>query len=247
MRTLVFFNLENLFIASSELRYSPTPFLRRQINKIWKVYLLKAKKNNRPIWNGKVYRLENITKNRNAVYLKLGFIDYKTYLSSFDLKNVFNKYPFQERPNGLYVASHIITKDGKFIIGQTADNSLFKHNFDLISGSLNYYNKKKIKTAEDIKLFWQSELMEEASIPAELIEKIEGICITVTSSGRIGFFFQTKLKITAIDFKKTAKINFEHKKLLLLNKEELLLLINNKKFFVNPAVKYTYKFIENKL
>lgn len=240
MKKLVNFTIKNLKIISNDTALELPAELENKVDKMWSKYEEESKKTGRKIWNGTVYRLFDIQEENKQIVLKLSTIQYKQYLAAPHLREAMNMLPFNKRINGLYVGAQVITADNKYIIGKTMSNTIFLHKYDLISGSLNK-DETVISNANDLVNYMKSELLEETGITEDFIKEVEGICILITTSTRIGIFFSIRLNLPSEKLVKHLKVNFEYKELLILSESEFANLINNDESGVNPTAKFIFE------
>ncbi len=235
MRKLTDFKIGHLDISNTDTVYVPPKRALPTIEQHWQKAEKHSAASGRPLWNGLIYRLNKVDQAQKNLRLDFSLTDYRCYLAAPYVKDYMKALPFSKRINGLYVAAHVITADGKYLLGVTSSNSLFPHTHDLISGSLNK-DEALVNSSKDLVKFLESELFEESGIEKDHIKTTEGICLLQTTSTRIGFFFLVRLKISSKQLQKILRLNFEHQKLLLLTKKELINFAQTEDVHFNPTI-----------
>ncbi|KKR63677.1 hypothetical protein A2210_00500 [Candidatus Woesebacteria bacterium RIFOXYA1_FULL_40_18] len=242
MKTLVgVFTDTNLEIKADGKPFSPPRSFDVIKRKEWgKLKKEVAKKGGR-LWNGIVYRLSGISRQKGKTILHLGTIDFRSHHATAFAKGLLNKKPFNQRPNGLYIGAYIKTKDGKFIFGHRSEKGIARENINFIGGNLNK-DEMKIEDIKDLFQYFIKEFEEETSLERNAIKKLSGLGIFLSDNYRVAIVLTCLLKTPAEEVLKHARPNFEHKKILIFTEEELLTAVS--KGMVNPNIKGTYKFFK---
>lgn len=226
---------KSLKITLDNHYYKVPKIYEKETEKNWEKVNNFSNKQSRPIWNGSTFHVDEISEDGKNI--KICKSNYKTYISSEVLRTKMLNIPFKDRINGLYIATHILTADDFFILGKTSNNSLFDHKVDLISntvdGDIQLSNNKSLENL--VKLT----IKEELGINKSYIKSIKGLSILQTSSGRIGIFFLTKLKIDKNHFNNIITLNYQHSNIELIKTKDMVEYLKNTS--PNPTILFSYK------
>lgn len=240
MRRLVhFFNLKNLEVRNDGEPFIPTKKFCKVKNLEWKRLEDTMRAKRVDLWNGEIYRLSRITRQRNKNILHLSTIDFKTHYATSMAVDLVKKVPFSKRPNGMYIGGYIKTGDDKLIFGRSSGKSIIRTSVNLIGGNLNK-DEMEITSTKDLFNFFIKEFEEELGLNKGFIKKLDGLGIFISDNYRIGVIIACKLKISGETVSRNKKLNFENRKLIFLKREELLKLIDDPK--INASIRGTYRY-----
>lgn len=205
--------------------------IEKIVDKIWKEKVKIAKEKNKNLYNGILYRLNNIRKIRSKLHIELGIINFKTFLcineipEYFDLGEEYYKKP-------CHTLATVKTKDGKYVMVNLTGKSMNENNFDFIGGAME--TKDKINSGEKIFESFFKELEEETHAKREDIGESFLKLVYLNHKTNIGFYFEVVLKLTQkqlINKFNRGKKDHDIKSLKFFNRNQYLTEL--KKFNVN--------------
>lgn len=239
------FDSENLILNESSKVYSPPKFLVAKIEDSWNKFQEKANQIGAEVWNGKIYRIASYNRKDNKTEINLGLTDFKTHHACHDISQELEEISFEDRPNGCYISSYILSADRKLIFSKKGSASTLRTSVNLIGGNLNQ-DEMQISNVSDLFSFWIKELEEETGFTEDIIKEIKGEGIYIAHSYRIAFLLITKINLTAQQFIDKSNKNHEHEQFIVFDinsaKEKIRLLDG-----VNPVILFTISEISNEL
>lgn len=239
MKQLIrFFNSDSLEIKNDGKAFIATKEFIKIRDQKWEELKKTTRKKKIKLWNGVIYRLSKITRQKDKNIIHLNSIDFKTHYAIAYTANIFKRYPFEKRPNGMYIGAYIETSDEKLIFGYRSQKCIARKDVNFIGGNLNK-DEMEINCTNDLFNFFMKEFEEELGLDKRLIGTLNGLGIFISNNYRIAVILVCKLKVPQSIIMKNKKLNFEHKKLLFLTKEESLSMIDNPK--INPNIKGSFQ------
>lgn len=232
------FNSDNLEIRNDGRTFIATKEFIKIRDQKWDKLKKTTKKREISLWNGVIYRLSKITRQKDKNIIHLNSIDFKTHYATAYAANIFKRTPFDKRPNGIYIGSYIETSDEKLIFGYRSQKCIARKDVNFIGGNLNK-DEMEINCTNDLFNFFIKEFEEELGLDKRLIGALNGLGIFISNNYRIAVILVCKLKVPQRVIMKNKKLNFEHKKLIFLTKEESLSMIDNHK--VNSNIRGSFQ------
>jgi len=163
------------------------------IEEIWYVAVREAKKRHVNIFNGKLFRLKNITVANNAsLFLGLGDTDYKEYIATRTAR-FWRDHQFNELSNPLATCIAIVTSDGKIIIEKRGNVDVYSKQYHVIGGFMdrlqdfNRYNPDPFKAIirevkEEVGLTLHNTTIQIVGIVYDLITPHPEMCFCAESN-----------------------------------------------------------------
>ena len=182
----------NVFVNKSNRKISKA--IEEKMEKIWKDKVKMAKENNKILYNGTLYRLNNINKLDNKIIIELGTLEFKTFLCINEIYEYFDLDKSHYK-NSCHTLATVKTKDKKYIMVNLTGKSMNENSFDFIGGAMEV--SSKINNGK--KLFWSfyKELKEEAHIDKKDIVESFLKLIYLNHKTNVGFYFEIILKYGA--------------------------------------------------
>lgn len=240
MKLLAKFSLpDDLVVIHDRTRFVPTEDFKEIKNRVWKKLEKDLKNSDKPLWNGKIYRLSKF-EGQTKIKIFLGKTDFKTHYATAFAENILKDLPLKQRPNGIYIAGYIQTSDHKFVFGEkTLKRNASIGGISLVGGNLNA-DELEIKNSGDLFQYFVNELKEETSLQEKNIQSLNGVGIFQAKNYRVAIIMDCLLNINSNQVFKKAKTNFEFKSLRVVTPEELKKMAKN--INTNPNIKGTYKY-----
>ena len=190
--------IENIVVNHLPSTKKRSDALNRDLDALWDEEVAEMTAKGRKIWNAELYRLENFQCIDTSLVLDLSTIEVKEIHASHRLPgeaDLEDSY----RPNNIFVASFIETKDQKFIFGRTNTNTLNAGRIDLIGGSLSK-TERPVVTGDDLFLSALSEIEEELNIPLSDVGSGHLCAILKTPRSYVGMIFHIRLNLDLPQF-----------------------------------------------
>lgn len=231
------FDKNSLQIKLDGKRFTPPADFNRLKKKVW--LSLKNRLENREgrPWNGKVYRLSEVSRLGKKMVLHLSIIDFATHYTAAFSQKILKGKNFSRFPNGMYIGSYIKTADNKLIFGINSQKGITKNEINFIGGVLNK-DEMIINNTGDLFKFFEKEFEEETGLKGSLIKNLSGLGVFQFNNYRVGVILTCLLGISSEKVAQLSSLNFEHKGLLFVNPHDFKKTL--KKYQVNPNISDSY-------
>lgn len=217
---------ETIEIDDIVIRHQPSTKARsaelaRDIDRIWDEEVAEMTAKGRKIWNAELYRLESFALNGQRLWLDLSTIEVKEIHATHRLPGE-SELGEKHRPNNIFIASLIETRDGKFIFGRTNANTLNAGRVDLIGGALSK-TERPVATSNDLYGSALAEIEEELNLSADRVAHGCLCAILRTPRAYVGLIFLIRLNIDAQEADRLfrARDNDEITEILVLKRAEV--------------------------
>jgi 8-oxo-dGTP pyrophosphatase MutT (NUDIX family) len=196
--------IENIVVNLLPSTKKRSAALDRDLNALWDEEVAEMTAKGRKIWNAELYRLENFQCIDTSLVLDLSTIEVKEIHAAHRLPGE-GDLGESYRPNNIFVASFIETKDQKFIFGRTNTNTLNAGRIDLIGGSLSK-TERPVVTGDDLFHSALSEIEEELNVPFSDVNSGYLCAILRTPRSYVGMIFHIRLNIDLAQFESRFRI-----------------------------------------
>ncbi len=201
---------------------------------LWKNEMQEARKKNKLLFNGPIYRLENHEIKNDLLIVYVSETNFKELMgTNFYHPELAKVYGKSYLSNAIALCTFLETGDEYFIFVKRSVNVYFGEGlWHLIAGQFSI-EKNETRTLSVFEVLYK-ELFEEGSLVKDDIENC--VCLglirdTIHFKPELVFYTKTKLLANEVEEKiKAAHDGYEHEEVALIKKSELDAFVNSEKF-----------------
>lgn len=195
--------------------------VEKNIQAIWEETIKESKRKGWNIYNGESYRLEEISKDKSNVELKVSRLKFKTRNSLTRQSASLHKLGEDYFCKGLAIGWFLRTSDNKYIFGQRSGNSLTETRTDFIGGILEDVD---LKSGKDIIHKGLQEVKEESGISEQNLKGINIATFVISPSTNIIILASALVNLDSTECKsifEKDRLENEMRKLVFVDEENL--------------------------
>ncbi len=169
------------------------PVVEPQLETVWEAKVALAERQNKRIYNGLTYRLNNFLQDGGTLRLDLAIFEYKGH-SLIEIPAYFDLSEPHYR-KGCFTGATVKTEDDRYLMVELSGRSMNQNTIDLLGGLME--TPPELKTGQDVFASLYKELAEEALVEESDIAEAYLRAMYLERRTNIGFYFEVRLKITA--------------------------------------------------